>query len=79
MWGTKNALDENVAGRGMRLMEMEQEGRLEASCKWMGFDGCPGIQKVAVVYYREANGSVHVVAGREGETLRLPWNAFAGI
>lgn len=58
-------------------MEVEREGRLEASNHWMGFDGHPNMEKMAVVYYRHADGSVGVTSAREGETLRLPWNAFA--
>jgi hypothetical protein len=82
VWGTKNALvdTENMTGRsaGLKMMEIEREGRLEASNLWMGFDGYGGIVKMAVVYYRNPDGSVGVAAAREGETLRLPWNAFAG-
>lgn len=82
VWGIKNALvdAENSTGRsaGLKLMEIEREGRLEASNAWMGFDGLPNSVKMAVVYYRNPDGSVSVAAAREGETLRLPWNAFAG-
>ncbi|KAE8442224.1 hypothetical protein EG329_003695 [Mollisiaceae sp. DMI_Dod_QoI] len=82
VWGTRNALADadNTHGRsaGMKIMEIEREGRLEASNSWIGFDGCPGIEKMAVVYYRHPNGSVGVLTAREGETLRLPWNAFTG-
>lgn len=82
VWGTKNALvdAENSTGRsaGLKLMEIEREGRLEASNAWMGFDGLPNSVKMAVVYYRNPDGSIGVAAAREGETLRLPWNAFAG-
>jgi hypothetical protein len=83
VWGIKNALvdAENSTGRsaGLKLMELEREGRLEASNAWMGFDGLPNIVKMAVVYYRNPDGSVSVAAAREGETLRLPWNASAGV
>jgi len=82
VWGIKNALvdPENSSGRsaGLKMMEIEREGRLEASNAWMGFDGFPNNVKMAVVYYRNPDGSVGVAAAREGETLRLPWNAFAG-
>ncbi|KAE9364425.1 hypothetical protein N431DRAFT_488989 [Stipitochalara longipes BDJ] len=82
VWGIKNALvdAENSSGRsaGLKMMEVEREGRLEASNAWMGFDGFPNNVKMAVVYYRNPDGSVSVAAAREGETLRLPWNAFAG-
>jgi hypothetical protein len=83
VWGVKNALvdAENSTGRsaGLKLMELEREGRLEASNAWMCFDGLPNIVKMAVVYYRNPDGSVSVAAAREGETLRLPWNASAGV
>lgn len=62
----------------MKMMEIEKEGRFEASNAWMGFDGLPNMEKMAVVYYRNQDGSVGVLTAREGETLRLPWNAFAG-
>jgi hypothetical protein len=82
VWGTKNALvdSETSTGRsaGLKMMEIEREGRLEATNAWMGFEGHYGITKIAVVYYRNADGSVGVATAREGETLRLPWNAFAG-
>jgi len=82
VWGTKNALvdSETSTGRssGLKMMEIEREGRLEATNAWMGFEGHYGIPKIAVVYYRNADGSVDIAAAREGETLRLPWNAFAG-
>lgn len=82
VWGTKNALAEmeNTTGRsaGMKMMEIEREGRFEASNAWMGFDGNPNVEKMAMVYYRNPNGSIGVATAREGETVRLPWNAFAG-
>ena len=83
VWGVKNALAENEEhgnGRsvGMKMMEVEREGRLEASNNWMGFDGNPNVEKMAMVFYRNGDGSVGVLTAREGETLRLPWNAFAG-
>lgn len=83
VWGTKNALadhPENTTGRnaGMKMMEVEREGRFEASNAWMGFDGLPNTEKMAVVYYRNQDGSIGVLTAREGETLRLPWNAFSG-
>jgi len=82
IWGSKNALvdSENSMGKsaGLKIMEVEKEGRFEASNTWMGFDGAPNMEKMAVVYYRNADGSVGVLTAREGETLRLPWNAFAG-
>jgi hypothetical protein len=82
VWGTRNALQEmeTSTGRsaGMKMMEVEREGRLEASNAWMGFDGLPGKSKMAVVYYRNGDGRVSIATAREGETLRLPWNAFAG-
>lgn len=83
VWGTKNALAEmesSTTGRsaGLKMLEIEREGRLEASNAWMGFDGHYGIEKMAVLYYRNGNGSISIATAREGETLRLPWNAFAG-
>ena len=82
VWGVKNALSEMeiTTGRsaGMKAMEIEREGRLEASNAWMGFDGNPNTEKMAMVFYRNPDGSVAVATGREGETIRLPWNAFAG-
>jgi len=82
VWGTSDALGEakSSVGRsaGLKLMEIEREGRLEANNAWMGFDGHYGIEKMAVVYYRNGDGSVGVATAREGETLRLPWNAFGG-
>ncbi|KUJ14573.1 uncharacterized protein LY89DRAFT_671907 [Mollisia scopiformis] len=82
VWGAKNALvdPESSTGRSkdMKMMEVEREGRFEASNAWMGFDGAPNMEKMAVVYYRHADGSVGVLTAREGETVRLPWNAFAG-
>lgn len=83
LWGTQNALVDRpdiASGRsaGLKMMEIEAEGRLEASNAWMGFDGFYNNVKMAVVYYRNTDGSVGVAAAREGETLRLPWNAFAG-
>lgn len=82
VWGTSNALEDarSTTGRsaGMKMMEIEREGRLEASNSWMGFDGHLGVEKLAVVYYRNQDGSVGVTTAREGETLRLPWNTFGG-
>lgn len=83
VWGTKNALADSpeVAverSAALKLMEVETEGRLEASNAWMGFDGLQDQVKMAVVYYRNGGGSIGVLAARENETMRLPWNAFAG-
>lgn len=62
----------------LKIMEVEREGRFEATNQWMGFDGAENMEKMAVVYFRGADGSVGVMTAREGETARLPWNAFAG-
>lgn len=82
VWGVKNALAEAeyTTGRsvGMKMMEIEREGRLEASNAWMGFDGNPNTEKMAIVFYRQEDGSIGVATAREGETIRLPWNTFAG-
>lgn len=79
VWGKANALVDGSRGRsgGLKIAEIEREGRLEASNGWMGFDGWENQEKHAVVYFRHADGSVGVVTGREGETVRLPWNAFS--
>lgn len=82
VWGMKNALSEEGGGkgrsRGMKIMEVEREGRLAADNEWVGFDGWENEVKMAVVYFRRGDGSVGVVGAREGETLRLPWNGFGG-
>lgn len=82
VWGNKNALfnSDSSSSRsvGMKMMEVEREGRLEASNAWMGFDGASNMEKMSIVYYRHAEGSVGIASAREGETLRLPWNSFAG-
>jgi len=80
VWGTQNALvDVNGRSADTKIMEIEREGRIEASNGWMGFDGNQNVEKMAVVYYRHSNGNgVGVLTAREGEDLRLPWNTFGG-
>jgi len=82
VWGVRNALEEMrvSTGRsaGMKAMEIEREGRLEATNAWMGFDGNENQVKMAMCFYRHQDGSVGVATAREWETLRLPWNTFAG-
>ncbi|KAH6681693.1 hypothetical protein B0J14DRAFT_576966 [Halenospora varia] len=83
VWGTGNGLvgvnGMNGKGVGLKVRELNMEGRCEASNGWMGFDGHYGVEKMAVVYYRDIEGRIGMRAAKEGETLRLPWNPLAGM
>ncbi|KAH8663565.1 hypothetical protein BGZ60DRAFT_565614 [Tricladium varicosporioides] len=83
VWGTGNGLlgvnGMNGKGAGIKGKELEVEGRCEATNGWMGFDGHYGVEKMAVVYYRDMEGRIGVKGAKEGETLRLPWNPLAGL
>ncbi|CZR56123.1 uncharacterized protein PAC_06011 [Phialocephala subalpina] len=74
VWGRGNALDKDATEK---LTEIETTGEFQASIDWAGFDDLWGPGKVAVAYYRTANGEVKFAAAREGGTCRLPWNPLA--
>ncbi|KAF8850310.1 hypothetical protein BDZ45DRAFT_696847 [Acephala macrosclerotiorum] len=74
VWGTGNALDKDTT---KKLTEIETTGEFQANTSWAGFDNLWGVGKVAVAYYRTANGEIKFAAARDGGTVRLPWNPLA--
>ena len=57
-----------------RVEKLEKEGELD--CRDLGHGGWWGTKNL-ICYYRTPNGGVAIGHGREGGTMRLPWNPLA--
>jgi len=59
-----------------RVAKLETAGELD--CSDLGDGGFyPWQQRTLICYYRTPQGGVAIGHGREGGTLRLPWNPLA--
>jgi len=59
-----------------RVEKLETDGELD--CSGLGVGGFYGWEaRNLICYYRASNGGVGIGHGREGGTMRLPWNPLA--
>jgi hypothetical protein len=59
-----------------RVEKLEKDGELD--CQNLGDGGFwPWETRNLICYYRAPNGGVAIGHGREGGTMRLPWNPLA--
>lgn len=61
-----------------RRQQLETEGEIECNAEGLGEGGFWSWEpRNLVCYWRNDAGDVQITCGKEGGTMRMPWNALA--